>query len=79
MSPEDMSDSDKIAVLLDRSERIEKALLGNGRPGLIAEVATIVEKVDDLDKRAPSKKEKYGAIGGILAAMVLALWDKLPR
>ncbi len=60
------------AVLLDRTERIEKELFGNGRPGVLVGVATLRSEVDDIQKRIPSNREKRAGWAAIIVAIITA-------
>lgn len=51
------------AVLLDRSERIERAIFGNGQPGVLADVAAL--------KAANARTTQKS--GGLAAAITIAL------
>lgn len=55
-----------IAVLLDRSERLEKLMLGNGQPGLLQRVATL----EETDRQAAKAGAKAGATTGTAATML---------
>lgn len=63
------------AILLDRTERIQMALFGNGDPtaGLIGIVAAHGEAVEALqaefEERAPTKREKYAALEARVSAL----------
>jgi hypothetical protein len=77
-------DQDRVnAVLLDRSERMEKALFGNGDPesGLLAVVATHGEAIEglqdwlaetrvELRERTPSVREKQGLMASGAAGLL---------
>lgn len=70
---EAMTDSEKIAVIFDRTERIEKEIFGNGRPGIVADLSTLKTEVADLQKRAPTTREKQAGWAAILIAVITAV------
>jgi hypothetical protein len=65
------------AVLLDRSERVEHALFGNGQPGILERTAALETGQDDLradlDERVPSVARKRAGVGGAIAGAVAFL------
>ncbi len=72
--------SDDVAVLLDRSERLDDAMFGNGRRGLIAEVAALKQGQTDHEKteHSPTRRAVAGGAAGVVALVVAfgrAAWD----
>ena len=80
-----MENDPRIDVLVDRTDRILHLL--DGRDGLVERVTALEVSVDDLkedlDNRAPSKKEKrglwVGAGTGMAAFVGYLLTDLLPK
>jgi hypothetical protein len=72
----------------DRTARADRALFGNGRPGLISEVAANQQEMNDLkeemqtakeratvaEHKAPSAKERTLVNGGVLTSVIVAVW-----
>jgi hypothetical protein len=68
------NERDELLIRMDeRTARLIKAVEGNGQPGLLADVAVLKEQVADIDKRAPSQKEKVGAWGSIAATAIVVI------
>lgn len=66
-----LTTDEKIAVMYDRSERMERML-----PTLVADVTTLKTEMQDIQSRAPSKTERMGgwvAIGVALISGVSAV------
>jgi hypothetical protein len=59
----DMSDREILLVVAVKVEDLDDAVNGSGRPGL-------VERVTTLEARVPSKKERWGVIGAIVAGLI---------
>lgn len=62
----DLTDSQKIAIIYDRTERFERALFGNGQPGVIQRVTAL----EEADKQAARAGAKAGATTGTAATML---------
>ena len=76
MPSQEMTTDEMVAVIYDRSERLERALFGNGQPGLTGRVDKIEERIN-MNTRAGW----YGGIGGGAAGsgvlgLILLLLDK---
>lgn len=54
-------------------KEVHKAVYGNGQPGLVQDVAGLKVITADVDKRAPSNKEKAAAWSAIAVAFIMAL------
>lgn len=84
----DQADHDAaIAILLDRTDRILKILDGNGKAGMVEEFGILKQNVkdvrDDLDARAPTRREKNtmiaSAAGGAVALLGWLVTEVIPR
>ena len=64
---------DELLIRLDeRTARADKALFGNGQPGLQTNVVKLQEEMLDVQRRAPSKKEKSAGWSAIVLAVIAA-------
>lgn len=63
-----MTDSQRIAVIFDRSERIERALYGE--EGMVAGFAVMRTEVDTLKNSVPSGRERKAAWAAIVTALI---------
>lgn len=57
-----MTDREILLVIADKVDDLDDAVNGAGRPGL-------VERVTTLEANTPSKKERWGVIGAVLAGV----------
>lgn len=57
-----MTDREILLVIADKVDDLDDAVNGSGRPGL-------VERVTTLEANTPSKKERWGVIGAVLAGV----------
>ena len=76
MPRQELTTEEMVAVIYDRSERIERALFGNGQAGVIGRVDKIEERIN-MNTRAGW----YGGLGGGAAGsgvlgIILLLMDK---
>lgn len=74
-----LTDRELLEVIFDRSERVEKALYGNGQPGALSRLAAMETLVEDINKRAPSRKEKLAAWSTIVCALIAGVASILAR
>ena len=71
-----MNDAERDALLIrldERTLREDKVLFGNGQPGVLDRLSKIEQKVNDIDVRTPSKKEKLTNWAGLGTALVLGI------
>jgi hypothetical protein len=73
-----------IAVINDSTKRIEKALMGNGREGLIAQTARLEERmagisieITAIKASVPSRKAKVALGGSVSLAMIVAFLNQI--
>lgn len=66
---EPITTEEQVAVIYDRTARIEKLLLGNGQPGVVSRLTTLETQIDERDKIA----RKSGSVGGVVGAGVTTL------
>lgn len=59
-----------LAVIYDRSERIEKALYGNGQPGLLDQVARHQERLDARDRAVAKTSGMTAVVTAALTALL---------
>lgn len=69
----DLTDRELLIVIHDRSERVERALFGNGQPGLMERMAKAEEQ---LDKRNRSTAAA-GGIGAMVTTIITIVATKL--
>lgn len=67
-----MNDHDTLVETHTLVRGIHKAIYGNGQPGLIEDVAKLKALTLDVDKRAPSAKERAAAWSAIAVALIMA-------
>jgi hypothetical protein len=58
----DLTDREILLVIADKVDDLDDAVNGNNRAGL-------VERVTTLEANTPSKKERWGVIGAVLAGV----------
>jgi hypothetical protein len=58
----DLTDREILLVIADKVDDLDDAVNGAGRPGL-------VERVTTLEANRPSRKERWGIIGAVLAGV----------
>jgi hypothetical protein len=68
----DKTDREILLLVADRTEKLENAVVGKNRPGLIEDVAALKQEVDDLKGSTPSGKERWGVIGAVAFGAVAA-------
>lgn len=79
MENKERTDRELLILVADRTERLENAVVGKSRPGLIEDVAALKQEVDDLKESVPGSKERWGMVGTVaiaalgIAAKVLGL------
>lgn len=68
-----MDDHDLLVETHTLVKEVHRAVYGNGRPGLIEDVAVLEALVLDVDARAPSRKEKAVAWVAIATALITTI------
>lgn len=61
-NPAELSNRELLIIMFDRSERLERAIFGNGQPGILTRMANI-------EGAQPSKTEKVSLRAGLVAAL----------
>ena len=70
MTQRRLTTEEMIAVMYDRSERMEHAVFGNGQPGLIDRVARTEERLDSRDRTVAKTSGVTAVITAVLTAVL---------
>jgi hypothetical protein len=66
------SDRDLLMILVDRSERIEHALYGNGQKGALDKLSVLQAEMLDVQARIPTKTEKNSGIASLIGIVIVS-------
>ena len=79
MAGEDLTTGEKIAVIYDRTERMERALFGDAREGsgILVRLTAVETKQDAKDRTAAKAGGVGAALSGLATAAVAFLLAKL--
>ncbi len=64
------NDHDRLVEVVTMVKDIHKAVMGNGQPGLIADVAALKAEMDDIKKQVPSSRERQAGWVAIVIAVL---------
>jgi hypothetical protein len=64
-----LTDREVLIIVADRMERLDRAVHGNGQPGLVSRLAAVEQEVDVVTRRnSPAgKTERFGIAGAVIA------------
>ena len=63
---------DRLGRIETKIDNTEKALYGNGKPGLLEEFDKLEDRVRDLETKQQEKQKHYGAILTVIAFIINA-------